>query len=69
VTFGDILYMLRGLGYCPYVTNGHKSVDGFGLVPETGKMPTVPPGSLGFLALAQLGTRILFTAHRPTPVL
>ena len=58
---------VEGLGCCPYVIDGHESgrrvlwlVTG-DWCPGAGKAPTIPSGSLGLLALGQLGTMLPFT--------
>ena len=63
MTTGHVFYKWRGLGHCPYVTVGHKSMrvaaSDKGLVPwEKAKCLPSSSGFLGFLALAQLGTRL-----------
>jgi len=47
MTCGHVLYLWRGLGHCPYVTDGHKFMEGLQLVAglvswESGETPTIP---------------------------
>ena len=76
MTCGHIFYLWRGLGHCPYVTDGHRPMESFGLVSgpgvrDCGKMPTVPcrviPCGVTCRVtrvsnLAQPETRVPFTA-------
>lgn len=60
-----------GLGCCPYVIDGHKSMGTLRLVtgawcPGADKAPTFPLGSPELLALAQPRTRLPLTVHRPS---
>jgi hypothetical protein len=65
--WGCLIYMWKGLGHCPYGTDGQKSVGSCGYMTrawclEAGKVLTVPSGSLGF----QLRTRLPVMVHCPT---
>lgn len=64
MTTGHVLYVWRGLGHYPYVTDGHKSMGAADsdrdLVPRNRQSSYCFFGSLGLLALAQPGTRLLF---------
>jgi hypothetical protein len=48
MTTGQVLYLWRILGHCPYMTDGHKSMEGCVLISEAssvqepGKMPGIP---------------------------
>ena len=71
---GHILYLWRGLGHCPYVTDGHKSIVGSILMSGAGfprgwdETPSALLWSPGFLDLAQPGTRLPFIVlHIPPP--
>jgi hypothetical protein len=68
MTTGHILYMWRGFGHCPYMTDILQIYEGLWLVTgtwglETGEAPTIPLGSQGFWALPQPGTKIPFMSH------
>jgi hypothetical protein len=72
VTTGHSLYMWRGLGHCPYVTDGHKSIRGGertaasdrGLVPRNRQRAYHPFRIFGFQALVQQGMRLPFTVSQ-----
>lgn len=60
---GHILKPWRSLGHCPHVTDDNKYMEGCGLLPGTQcpcEMSAITLGSLGFLDLAQPGTRLPF---------
>lgn len=60
---------LEGLGHCPYMADGHKSMGAGGYVTGAwslgaGEAPTIPSGALGLLALAR-PYRLSLTVYHP----